>query len=154
MSYHDPAVVREALADQLACYERLTKLAEEQGRAIYAGDTDRLLKVIARREDLTTQAAELEQAIGPVKQAWPGVAVHWSEEDTETVREMFRQCKQMLGDLTRTDDRDAATIRARLATCGGDLKQAEADRATVRRINNRYAAAAYAKPSQRLDRSS
>lgn len=150
----DPAVVRAALADQLDCYRQLAALAKAQSRHVYSGDTDALLSVLAQRESLMAAATELEESLRAVKANFDRATGRWLDEDRAAVRSMFGEAKTLLAELTKADEKDAAALRARSAMAGGELRRLDAGDRSVRRINQRYAAAAYGKRAKGLDVSS
>ena len=137
------SAILESLSDQLDCYRRMAHMAGEQSRAIFGGETDKLLAVLERREALTARAAELETTIGPFKRGWPRSADAMEDADRDEAQRLLGEIKRTLADLTKRDDKDAATLRARLAMTGGELEKAKVDDRHVRQINRRYAAAAY-----------
>ncbi len=152
--YAPAETVKAALADQLDCYRRLAMLSKEQSQHVFAADTEKLLTVLARREALTSDAAELEGTLGPIKSNWPQSAAAWSDENRSAVETMFRECRQLLGELTRRDERDAASLRANLALASNARLRADADSRVVRKINQRYAASAYHASPKKFDKSS
>ncbi len=66
----DPIIL--ALESQVGWYNKLAKLAELQHVYVQKGQTDELLNVLQRRQEVLDQIAALEQTIGPVKRAWSG----------------------------------------------------------------------------------
>ncbi len=143
-----------ALRDQLDCYRRMAAMAGEQSRAIFGGETDKLLAILEKREALTNEVAELEKSIAPLKRDWPASADMWSDADRDEATRLLGQIKATLETLTKQDDKDAATLRARMAMTGGALQKIQADDRNVRQINRRYAAAAYARKPGKLNVSS
>ena len=143
--------VLTGLADQLDCYRRMATMAGEQSRAIFGGETDKLLAILEQREHLTARAAELESTLKTFKSDWPASADAMEDADRDEAKRLLGEIKRTLASLTKQDDKDAATLRARLAMTGGELEQAKVDDRHVRQINRRYAAAAYGKPKGKLD---
>ena len=149
-----PQAALAALSLQLDCYRQLLPLSRAQSEHIGSRETDKLLQVLTRREALTLAAAEAEEALGPIKRDWPESAAGWTAAEREAAGALFRQCRDLLGEITRQDELDAAALRACLALTANARARADMDSRIVRKINQRYASAAYGAPARRLDRSS
>ena len=148
----DVNVVRAALRDQLDCYQKLQALSAEQSRHVFAGDTDALLDVLARREAITAAAGDLEVSLAPVKADFETATARWLDSDRSEVAAIFGQVRDLLEALTKQDEKDAAALRAQSARTGAELRRLDAGDRSVRRINQRYAAAAYGKSPSKVDR--
>src|SRR5438046_646502 len=59
-----------ALQEQVGCYERLAKLAELQHQHVQQNQTEALLEVLGRRQEVLDQVARLEQTIAPATRQW------------------------------------------------------------------------------------
>ena len=147
----DAAAAVAALADQVDCYRRLAALGDEQTRLVLAGDSDGLLNLLGRRQSLTNSAAELESALAPLKRGWPDAAAAWPAGRREAARALLIESRDLLTELARRDDRDAATLRCLQATAGRELSRLNGSDRNVRRINQQYAAAAYRRRDGRVD---
>ncbi len=65
---NDPVII--ALQEQVACYRRLAKLAEIQHEHVQNSQTDKLLEVLGKRQEVLEQVGRLEEIIGPAKRRW------------------------------------------------------------------------------------
>ncbi len=150
-SVADAGRSRVAASDQLDCYRQLAVLSDEQSRHVFSGDTTALLELLQRRQGLTDAAARLEGTLRDLKSDWAAATHHWSGEQRDAVAAILRESREVLAELTRRDERDAAALRTNLALANQSSRRAERDTRTLRRINQSYARAAYGPRSPKLD---
>ena len=146
-----PAAALTALADLADCYRRLLALGPEQTRCVFAGDTDGLLAVLTRRESLADDAASLEKSLSPLRRDWRSATKSWPDDRRDAAAAAFVTVRDLMAELSKRDDRDAATLRARMATTRAELGRAVAEDRAVRRVNQSYARTAYARRDRRVD---
>ena len=60
-----------ALDQQAECYRRLAKLAAVQHEYVQQSQTEELLDVLGRRQEVLNQIVVHEKAIAPAKGRWP-----------------------------------------------------------------------------------
>src|SRR3954471_22977835 len=60
-----------ALQDQVTCYRQLAKLAELQHEHVQQGQTEGLLDVLGKRQQVLNEISGLERIIKPAKSTWP-----------------------------------------------------------------------------------
>ena len=70
----DWSSILAALDQQLACYQRLAKLAEIQHEHVQQGRTEQLLEVLTQRQGVLDQIATLETTIRPARKRWAPVS--------------------------------------------------------------------------------
>ncbi|MGA3065938.1 MAG: flagellar export chaperone FlgN [Tepidisphaeraceae bacterium] len=142
---NDP--VLEALERQVDCYRRLAKLAAVQHEHVKNSRTEDLLSVLTQRQELLDQAADLEQCVSPAKKNWGGYLARLTPPDRARAESMMTQARQLLADITASDRNDTMVLQQRKLNLGRQINGATA----ARRVNARYAAAAYGKRPAALD---
>src|SRR2546423_6824964 len=64
----DPIIL--ALEQQVGCYQRLAKMAEMQHEFVRQSQTESLLEVLGKRQEVLDRVSRLEGVIAPAKRAW------------------------------------------------------------------------------------
>ncbi len=149
----DAASCLAALREQRDCYAALDALSLEQKRFVEGGDSDQLLDVLQRRQTWADKAVEIDRKLQPLKAGWPESARLWTAEQRAEARALFGEIKVLLESLTRRDVGDMLSLQRQKHQIGREIGRVRADETTVRRVNGRYAAAAYggAAPARRMD---
>ena len=139
--------ILEALTRQVECYRRLSKLAAVQHEHVKNNRTEELLMVLTKRQELLDQAADLEQCIAPAKKAWGQYLSKLPAAQRTRAEAMMGQARQLLADITTADRNDTMVLQQRKLNLGRQIENAT----TARRVNARYAAAAYGNRPAALD---
>lgn len=141
----DPVIA--ALQEQVTCYQRLAKLAEQQHEHVQQSSTEALLDVLARRQEVLDHVSRLEQTIVVAKRRW-GEYVGGLRSDQRTQAErLMGETRRLLEEITTSDRNDALILQQRKLNLGKQISQASA----ARQINRSYAAAAYGTKVSRMD---
>lgn len=141
----DPIIA--ALAQQVACYRKLAKLAGIQRLHIQNSATESLLEVLQRRQVVLEQLAEQERIIAPAKQRWSEYLVSVSEESRAKAEELLAETRKLLERITNADREDVLAMQQRKINLGRQIQQAK----TARQVNRNYAKAAYGSTQSRMD---
>ena len=143
-------VVLTALEAQVACYKRLAKLAEQQHQFVQQGQTEALLEVLARRQEVLDQVARLETTLSSIKKNWSGYLEGLGALQQAQAQELLAQTRQLLEQITLADRNDTLVLQQRKQSLGRQINQAQA----AKTINRTYAVAAYGtrKPAMDLKR--
>lgn len=117
----DGAITIALLDEQIARFADLEALAAEQSEAILAGDTDRLLRVLARRQALIEHVTQLSVRVRPLLGTgfdMPGVRC-----DTQRgrIREQLASLDQVIARIAERDDRDRAELEQRRGEVAGQI---------------------------------
>lgn len=142
---HDPTIT--ALDEQVACYRRLAKLAEAQHECVQNSQTEKLLGILARRQEVLDQIMALEETVGPAKRDWPGYLAGLGPAARERADALLGETRRLLEQITSADRDDALVLQQRKLNLGRQINQASAARA----LNRSYAAAAYGVRPPRMD---
>ncbi len=128
-----------ALKEQVACYQRLAKLAAAQHEFVQNSRTEELLAILGERQCVLDQVADLEQIIGPLKKRWSEFLAALPAGDRGTAEAMLAETRRLLEEITTSDRNDALVLQQRKLNLGRQISQAT----VARQVNRTYAAAAY-----------
>jgi hypothetical protein len=141
----DPVIL--ALQDQVACYKRLAKLAEIQHEHVQNSQTDKLLEVLARRQEVLEQVGRLEEVIGPVKRRWSEYLLTLGAAQRASAENLLGQTRQLLEQITSADRNDSIVLQQRKINLGRQIQK----NAAARTVNRKYAASAYGRKVSQVD---
>jgi len=132
-------VVLEALERQVACYGRLAKLAELQHEHVQQSNTEALLGVLTRRQEVLDEIALLEGQIAPAKGRWGAYLHGLGAAERGRAEVLLAEGRRLLEAITTADRNDALVLQQRKLSLGRQINQA----AAARTVNRSYATAAY-----------
>lgn len=141
----DPVIA--ALQEQVACYQRLAKLAEQQHEHVQQNCTEALLVVLARRQEVLDQVARLERTIAVAKARWGDYLGGLRGEPRAQAERLLAETRRLLEEITTADRNDALILQQRKLNLGKQISQASA----AKQVNRNYAAAAYGAKVSRMD---
>ena len=136
-----------ALEQQLACYRKLARLAEAQREHVQQSHVEALLEVLANRQMILNQLAELESVIRPAKARWQEFLGEIEPESRSKAEHLLVEARRLLEQIMASDRTDALALEQRKLNLGRQIKLASG----ARQINRQYATAAYGKPVSRMD---
>ena len=142
-----PDPIIEALAQQVACYRKLAKLAGIQRLHIQNSATEALIDVLQKRQAVMEQLAEQERIIAPAKQRWSEYSASLSEESRAKAEELLVETRALLKRITDADRDDVLALQQRKLNLGRQIQQAT----TAKQVNRNYAKAAYGSSRSRMD---
>lgn len=132
----------EALETALDLYGELHRLAAQQARIIEEDNTEAVLDLLARREPLIAQLAEVSGTIEPFDGAWTAVL----DRLDQTTRTIVQQRLETLGTIsTRVADEDQR-LRDRLELQRDTIRDELAELSTARSALGAYAPVAEVNP--------
>ncbi|HZK80416.1 MAG TPA: hypothetical protein VFC46_05095 [Humisphaera sp.] len=143
----EPDPIIQALAEQVACYSRLAKLAIVQHQHIQNSRTEELLSVLTSRQEVLDQLAGLEKIIGPTKRRWAEYVAGISPASRAKAEALLAETKALLEKITSADRNDVMVLQQRKLNLGRKIQQTTA----AKQVNRNYAAAAYGTPRSRMD---
>jgi hypothetical protein len=133
----DPIIL--ALQQQVACYQKLAKLAELQHLHVQKGETDELLNVLHRRQEVLDQISAFEKVIVPAKRGWGDYLATLTDEQRLTAETLLGETRRLLEQITAADRNDTIVLQQRKLNLGKQINKTTVARA----VNKTYAAAAY-----------
>jgi hypothetical protein len=141
----DPVIA--ALQEQVTCYQRLAKLAEQQHEHVQQSSTEALLDVLARRQEVLDHVSRLEQTIVVAKRRWGEYVGGLRSEQRAQAERLMGETRRLLEEITAADRNDALILQQRKLNLGKQISQASA----AKQVNRNYAAAAYGTKVSRMD---
>jgi len=141
----DPVIA--ALQEQVTCYQRLAKLAEQQHEHVQQSSTEALLDVLARRQEVLDHVSRLEQTIVVAKRRWGEYVGGLRSDQRAQAERLMGETRRLLEEITSADRNDALILQQRKLNLGKQISQASA----AKQINRNYAAAAYGAKVSRMD---
>jgi hypothetical protein len=141
----DPIIT--ALHEQVACYQRLAKLAELQHEHVQQSATEALLKVLTRRQEVLNHVSRLEQIIVVAKKRWGDYVTGLRSDQRIQAEKLLAETKRLLEEITTADRNDALILQQRKLNLGKQINQ----HTTARQVNRNYATAAYGTTVSRMD---
>jgi hypothetical protein len=144
------AAVLDALAKQVAGYQRLAKLAELQHQHVQNGQVEGLIEVLNLRGEVLAEVGLLEATVGPAKKRWSSFVAELPADRRSSAESMLAETRRLLEQITTADKDDVLVLQQRKLNLGRQITQAT----TARAVNRNYAASAYGKPPARVDLSS
>jgi hypothetical protein len=142
---NDPIII--ALQEQVACYQRLSKLAEIQHEHVQNSQTDLLLDVLSSRQQVLDEVAGLEERISPAKRRWSDYLATLEQGPRDLAEGLLAETRRLLEQITTADRNDAMVLQQRKFNLGHQINKASA----ARTLNRNYAAAAYGARPSRMD---
>jgi hypothetical protein len=136
-----------ALEEQVACYRRLAKLAELQHVHVQQGQTEELLEILQKRQDVLNDIGRLEGFVGPQKKRWGTYLGGLDAADRLRAESSLAETRRLLEEITAADRNDALVLQQRKLNLGRQINQASA----AKQVNRNYAAAAYGPRQSRMD---
>ena len=112
------ASVLAALEEQVTCYKRLAKLAEQQHQFVQQGQTEALLEVLARRQEVLDQVARLETSISGIKKNWSGYLQTLEPAQRAQAEQLLAQTRALLEQITLADRNDTLVLQQRKQCLG------------------------------------
>jgi len=136
-----------ALVEQVECYRRLARLAAQQHINVQQGQTEQLLDVLRRRQEVLDQAAVHEATIAPAKRRWQEYTADLAAHLREKADALLAETRRLLEAITTADRNDAMVLQQRKLNLGRQIKMVTA----ARQINRKYSSAAYGPPRSSMD---
>ena len=137
----------DALEEQVVHYRRLAKLAQVQHGHVQQNQTDALIAVLTSRQDVLDHIARLERLIAPAKRQWTAFVAQLPADARGRAETLLAETRQLLQEITTSDQNDALVLQQRKLNLGRQLHQATA----ARQVNRSYGAAAYGPTTGRMD---
>jgi hypothetical protein len=142
---NDPVI--DALAEQVSCYRRLSKLAQIQHEHVRQSRTEQLLDVLKARQEVLEQISQHEQVVAGAKRQWPEYLATLAPEDRNRAETLMGETRALLQQITSADRDDALVLQQRKLSLGREINRAS----TARQVNQKYVTAAYGRPRPRVD---
>jgi hypothetical protein len=136
-----------ALDEQVGCYRKLAKLAEAQHEYVQQSQTEKLLEVLRRRQEVLDRIAGFEKTVAPAKREWPQYRERLAPSLRDKAEALLAETRRLLEQITTADRNDAIVLQQRKLNLGRQINKQSA----ARNVNRTYAAAAYGNKRPRMD---
>lgn len=142
-----PNPVLDALEQQVECYRRLAKLADQQHEHVQLSRIEELLNVLGKRQEVLDQVTTLEKTVGPAKRQWLAFVAGLDVDSRNKAEANLRETRRLLEEITSADRSDAIVLQQRKLNIGKQLTAAS----SAKQVNRNIAAAAYGSRGPRMD---
>jgi hypothetical protein len=136
-----------ALDEQVACYRKLAKLAEAQHEYVQQSQTEKLLEVLRRRQEVLDRITAFEKTVGPAKREWPEYRSRLAPSLRDKAEALLAETRRLLEQITTADRNDAIVLQQRKLNLGRQINKAS----VARKMNRNYAASAYGSKRPQMD---
>lgn len=141
----DPVIL--ALGEQVECYRRLLKLSQVQRDFVQQSQTEQLLDVLMRRQEVMERINELEGVIRAARKQWGGYLLQLEAEERERAQRLMEETRVLLEQIMAADRDDVMVLQQQKINVGRQINQAS----SARQVNRNYAVAAYGARQSSVD---
>lgn len=106
---------------QIEQFAALDALSRQQSAAVTSGDTDTLLAVLAKREDVIRAIVELSERVAPVNAAWPDLASVLPDQMRVDLRHRIDAIDKAARDIAQRDDADRTALESARTAIADEL---------------------------------
>lgn len=120
---NDPnaATLVRLLDEQIDLYGTLDELSKRQHGIVEGDDTDALLRVLADRQDVIGQIAELSRALEPYRADWDANVNRLPDSERARIRGRLDHLAVVMEQIARRDEHDRDVIEQRRSAIGAEL---------------------------------
>lgn len=131
----------ELLTRQVDLYRRLEELGRSQGRLIEDNESDQLLSLLAKRQDVVDQIIDINDGLEPFRRHWDIVTRSLDANLMVHITEKVREIESLAASVAERDQADEAMLRRRRDAVAEQLGGVS---------RGREALAAYGQPGQKV----
>ncbi|HEY1685859.1 MAG TPA: flagellar export chaperone FlgN [Tepidisphaeraceae bacterium] len=131
--------ILSALTEQVACYRKLAKLADAQHQCVQQGQTEQLLNILKKRQEVLDRITALEQILGPVRKNWTGYRDTLDAQGKAMAEKLMAEVRSLLEEIMSADRNDTIVLQQRKIAVTRQI----AATGKGQQVNRRYAASAY-----------
>src|SRR4051812_678012 len=103
--------VISALREQVDCYHRLVKLADIQHVHVQQSQTEQLIGVLARRQEVLDQLTLSERTIAPQRRRWAQFLCELPGNARDIAETLLAETSRLLEHITAADRNDAIVLQ-------------------------------------------
>jgi len=123
--------LERVLGRQVGLYEELDRLGGQQSELVQAGDADRLIGLLARRQELIDQVTELNRELEPFTSQWETLVERLPSRHREQIQAQIARLGELVETITRRDKADHEALETRRAALASDMNSLGRSRAAV-----------------------
>lgn len=131
--------VLTCLQEQVGCYRQLARLAELQHEHVQQGQTEQLLSVLTRRQEVLNRITSLEATLAPMRKQWGDFLLTLDAATRASAEKLMSQARALLEEITTADRNDTMVLQQRKIEISRQIGQI----GRGQQVNRRYAASAY-----------
>lgn len=147
----------ELLRRQLALYQQLRTLSDEQRRALEEGSTQDLLGVLARRQHVVDELGEVVGALAGAGSRWDEITAELDTAEREALQGVVDEVQRLAEEVMKRDEDDQSQLRGMRQGVSGEIKAMNAGRAAASAyrggMRSAYGSPAAGSPARFADRS-
>jgi uncharacterized protein YukE len=138
-----PATLLELLQQQRDLYHELYQLSEQQSRLIEAGQTEELLALLSKRQELVERLAELNSRLSPYRDHWRSLAEQLPPDEQQRLRRLLDEVQSLLQAIIEQDDSDREHLQSARREVSNELQQTTKAGSAVQAYRGASAAARF-----------
>lgn len=117
-----PEGVLRLLREQVSLYTRLEQCASRQRPLIAQEDTAPLMSLLAERQRLSVELAEVSARLEPVRRDWETLRQRFSHPERDEAEQLLAEIRERLRRLIDSDEEDARMLSARKQAAAEGLR--------------------------------
>jgi len=110
-----------ALTSQRDLCLALDTMSVQQAQLVRSGDGDGLLRVLAERQAIVDQIAELSDGISPYRNQWETCLAAASADERAALESVIKDITTLVERISRQDDADRAALESQRAVVSSEL---------------------------------
>ncbi|MFG0257333.1 MAG: flagellar export chaperone FlgN [Phycisphaerales bacterium JB043] len=125
--YDNPGVwvprLQRILMEQASCYASLDTLSRQQSERIHDDDTDALLSVLARRQEIIDRLSALATEFAPFRERWSILMGQIDETLSSSFNESLSSLARVMDAIATRDEHDRLVLEQRRNVLSQDMQQ-------------------------------
>lgn len=122
------AILQEGFERQLALYQELTQLAQDLGIAIAERDHQKLIQLVARKQERVEALAQIDAGLADSKNAWALLRETVSEADRADLKRVVEHIEGILRDLLTLEAANESALSLLAQQTQREIQDAQAER--------------------------
>lgn len=115
------AWLSRVLDRQLELFGSLDTLSKAQSASVASGDTDTLLNILARREDIIRAIVSLSERVAPINATWPDLASVLPQAQRVELRRRIDAIDHAVREIAKRDDADRSALERERGSIADEL---------------------------------
>jgi hypothetical protein len=136
LTYDVPGLIA-LLRHQRDLYTDLHELSERQAPLVEQGAAEALLEVLARRQKLIDELAQINAQLSPYREDWSRVWRHVPEPDRPEVSALLKTVSDLLAAILEQDEADRARLQSSQDRVKVEMKKINGGTLAVRAYGGR-----------------
>lgn len=116
-------VLKELLGRQKDLYGQLATLADQQSQSVRTGETEKLMSVLAARQQIIEQIEPLDKQLHPYRANWDATLAGMPTEERSAVQSLMAEVQQKLAGILKQDEEDRKLLMEQKEDVGTKINQ-------------------------------